>query len=459
MTAIITDILKKQLLSNVFNEISANTHRYFLGIGRSEQWNASETVPTPTDAPKTIRDARSSLQSIKSASDVSFVIPRYNWSSGAIYQAYDDTFTSIPASNSYYVLTEDNQVYICLQQGKDNSGAAVTSTVKPTGTTTIPFKTADGYVWKFLFALSASRASKFLSANFVPVEKVLDSSELGRSLTTIETQQETIQNACTPGQVLGVAITNGGTGYTSTPTVTIQGDGVGAAATATVSGGAVVKIELDSSTDSTMSMGHGYNFVGAVISGGGGSGASARVILGPDSGLGNDPRDELKSTSLMFNTKPNGTESGNFIIDQDFRQVVLMRDPTDSADSAYSGASGKVLQFLQTTNATQAASFAVDTLITGATSTAKAVVDEIDSDKILFHQNDSTGFLPFTEGEAISGGGGAATLEAAGVDTDSNAFGVSTIKKTSGEILYIENRAPVVRSSNQTEDIKVVITL
>ena len=79
--------------------------------------------------------------------------------------------------------------------------------------------------------------------------------------------------------------------------------------------------------------------------------------------------------------------------------------------------------------------------------------------KILFHQNDSTGFLPFTEGEGITGGGGAATLEAAGVDADSDAFGVSTIKKTSGEILYIENRAPVTRAANQTEDIKVVITL
>ncbi len=459
MTAIITDVLKKQLLSNVFEEIRANTHKYFIGIGRSEQWDASETVPTPTDAPKTIRDTRSALQSIKSASDVTFVIPRYNWSSGAIYQAYDDTFTTIPASNSYYVITEDNQVYICLQQGKSATGAAITSTVKPTGTTTKPFKTADGYIWKFLYALSASRASKFLSSNFVPVEKILDSAELGRSLTTIETQQASIQDACTPGQVIGVAITNGGTGYTSTPTITIQGDGSGASATATVSGGAVVKIELDSSTDSTMSMGHSYNFVGALISGGGGTGATARIILGPDSGMGNDVRDELKSTSLMFNTKPSGTEDSAFIIDQDFRQVILMRDPTDSADSAYGGASGKVLNFLLTTSATQAASFAVDTVITGGSSAAKAVVDEVDNAKILFHQNDSTGFLPFTEGEALSGGGGAATLVAGGVDADNDAFSTSTIKKTSGEILYIENRAPVVRSANQTEDIKVVITL
>ena len=57
-----------------------------------------------------------------------------------------------------------------------------------------------------------------------------------------------------------MAVTNAGTGYTSTPTVTIDGDGVRAAATATVSGGAIVKIELDSSTDSAITMGQGYNF-------------------------------------------------------------------------------------------------------------------------------------------------------------------------------------------------------
>ena len=68
-------------------------------------------------------------------------------------------------TNSYYVLTEDNQVYICLQQGKSVTGTANASTVKPTGTVAKPFKTADGYVWKFLFSLSAARSSKFLSSN------------------------------------------------------------------------------------------------------------------------------------------------------------------------------------------------------------------------------------------------------------------------------------------------------
>ena len=463
MSAIITDTFKKQLTQTVFDESRLATARYYIGIGRSEQWDASETVPDPIDAPRTIRNFRAGLQSIKSATDLSYVIPRYNWASGAFYNAYDDNFTSIPATNSYYVLTEDNQVYICLQQGKNATGAANASTVKPTGTVAKPFKTADGYIWKFLFSLSAARSSKFLSSNFVPIEKVLDSAA-GAGLSTLEVQQAFVQDSAVPGQIIGIAITAGGTGYTSTPTITIEGDGVRAAASASVSGGAIVKIELDSSTDSAMTMGQGYNFASVSITGGGGSNATARAILGPPDGMGADPRDELKSTSLMFNAKPNGIEDSNFIVGQDFRQVGLIRNPKEHTDSAVPGAvsdfdnaSGKVLNFLKLQAA--AATGFLDATITGGASGAQALVDEVDSDRLYFHQSEATGFKPFQEGEAITGGGQTGTLVAAGVDADSDAFTKDDANKLSGQIIYIENRAPVTRSANQTEDIKVVITL
>ena len=457
MAAIVTDPFKKQLTQTVFNEVTNTTARYYIGIGRSEQWDSSETVPDPTDSPRSIRNLRASLQSLKSASDVTYVIPRYNWSSGTIYQAYDDDLTSIP-NTSYYVLTEDNQVYICLQQSKNAAGAAQASTVKPTGTTTKPFKTADGYIWKFLFALSATRASKFLSANFVPVEKILDSAG-GAGLSSLEIQQATVQDSAVAGQILNIIVTNGGSGFTSTPTVTIDGDGVRAAATATVSGGAVTKIELDSSTDSAMAMGQGYNFASVSITGGGGSAATARAVIGPDSGIGRDCRDELKSTSLMFNTKPAGTEDSNFIVGQDFRQVTLIRNPKKNNDSDLTGSSGKVLNFLQVTSVSDAEDFTVDTEITGGTSSAKAIIDEVINDRIYFHQSEATGFKPFQEAETISGGGENATLVAEAADADSDAFTLDDVRKTSGQVLYIENRAPVVRSATQTEDIKIVLTL
>ena len=111
------------------------------------------------------------------------------------------------------------------------------------------------------------------------------------------------------------------------------------------------------------------------------------------------------------------------------------------------------------TSNTDAANFTVDTEITGGSTGAKAYIDDIDSDKVYYHQAEETGFKPFQEGETISGGGNSANLVAVGVDADSDAFTRDDVLNTSGEILYIENRAPVVRASNQTEDIKIVVTL
>ena len=467
MAAIITDVFKKDIIQKIFDAASNDSDKMYIAIGKSEQWDSAENVPDPTDTPRAIRQLRSGIQSIKKASDVSFVIPRHNWSSGSTYSAYDDNFATIP-SNTYYVLTDENQIYICLQQSQDNNGTPNASTVKPTGTLTKPFKTADGYIWKFLYSLSAARSSKFLSSNFVPIEFVPN---IFDSADTFLAQQKTVQRASVKGQIIGVAVTKGGTGFDSSggTTVTINGDGVRAAASATVVGGVVTKIEMDSSTDSCIKMGQAYNFASVSITGAG-SGAEARAIFGPDSGMGADPRDELKSTSLMFHVKPDGTESttqkvsgstttgASFIIDQDFRQVALIKNPRDSAGAIYSGTSGKMLRYLEFQSTSQAASFAKDAIITSA-SGAQAVVDHSDSARVWFHQNDSTGFKPFVEGEAVTGGGGSGNLELAGADADANAWRHGDVDKMSGEILYIENRAPVTRSSIQTEDLKIVITL
>ena len=306
MPAIFTNRLKKQLLDTVYDDLTNVTNRYYVGVGRSEQWDSSDTVVSPSNSYREERNFRLAMQSVKQVADVSYVIPRYNWTSGTIYQGWDDNLSGTP-SNAYYVLTEDNQIYVCLQQGRTAAGTTVTSTVKPTGTGTKPFRTSDGYVWKYMYSLSGERTSKYLSGNFIPVQFITDSSG-SPALNTVEVLQAQVQEAASAGQLLGVRVTTGGTGYTSAPTVTVQGNGTGASATAFVAGGAVVKIELDSSTDSGMTMGHSYDYASISFTGGGGTGANARVILAQDSGFGYNPINDLRSSSLMFNTKPSGAE-------------------------------------------------------------------------------------------------------------------------------------------------------
>ena len=79
MSAIITDPFKKQFMQNILDEVTNLTGRYYIGIGKNDQWNASEVVPTPTDTPRTIRQAQSALQSVKAVAGASYVIPRKHW--------------------------------------------------------------------------------------------------------------------------------------------------------------------------------------------------------------------------------------------------------------------------------------------------------------------------------------------------------------------------------------------
>ena len=459
MPAIITDKLKHQLLNTLFTDISEATTRYYVGIGRSEAWNDAETVPTPTNSLREIRNFQLSAQSIKQVTDVSFVVPRYNWVSGTVYQSWDDNLSGIP-TNAYYVLTEDNRVYLCLKQGRrSDTGAPVESVEKPSSTSSSPVKMADGYVWKFMYTVSNSAASKFLSANFMPVQRIQDSADTP-GLTTIERAQAQIQEASVGGQILGIHITNPGSGYTSAPTITIIGNGTGAAATATVANGQIINIEMDSSVDSACVWGSGYDYASVSITGGGGTAGAARAIIGSDSGIGANPVADFKSASLMFNVKPSGTEGGDFIVsNQDFRQIAVIKRPKRYADSDYTANTGRMLRFMRVTSSGDAETFSRDAILTGATSGAKAILDDIDSDKMYAHQTEATGFTTFNEGETISGGGQSATLVSAGYDTDDDVFTNDDVARFSNDIIYIENRSPIERTNTQTEDIKAVITL
>lgn len=455
MVAIITTDFKKQIIQAIYDDVTDSAERYFIGIGRSEDWDSADLPPTPINSLRNIRNARLSLQSIKSAEDVSFVVPRTNWVSGTIYNAWNDNIDRYP-SPSYYVLTSDNGVYLCLEQGKNSFGNAVPSTVQPTGASTKAFTTSDGYRWKFLYTITALNASKFLTANYLPVQLVdfVDSSS-----SALDIEQKGIQDAAIPGQISSIRILSGGTGYTSAPTISIIGNGTGATATAVISGGAIVKIQMNNDSSA---MGSGYTYAEAVLNGGGfTTPAQILPILSPFSGFGADPRDDLRSTAIMFNSKPSGEEGGSFIISNDFRQVVLMKGVKKWNDSDFIGNSGNLLRILKFSDVTSP--FSSDKTILGGISGAQALVDKYDTvNKIIyFHQSEETGFKPFTEGEIVTeiNGSGNGTLDSSVADINSFADSAAEVNAFSGKVLYLDNRAAIERSIDQTEDIKVIIAL
>ena len=455
MPAIITDRFKKEILLNLQKDIDSAANNYYVSVGRPIDWNGTDTAPTPTNAIRTIRDAQYNMTAVKNVEAHSFVIPRYSWSLGAIYQAYNDNSVGHP-TNSFYVITDENNIYVCLEAGETALGQSVTSTVKPTGTLTTAFETADGYVWKFLYSVGALRASQFLSANFMPVTKfgAFDSDDAADHV-----EQVGIQNAASAGEVVGYQVTSGGSGYTTVPTVEVIGNGVAANATATISGGAVTKINVK---DSDGNKAHGRNFTQAYvkITGGNGSGAVARPIIGPAAGFGADPRDDLKATAMMFTAKPAGDEGSNWVIGNDFRQVTLVKNiEIPDSDALYTGVTGNAMRRMKFSNISS--SFSADKTILGSTSLANAYVVKSDSDEVWYIQDSDTKFEPFVEGEVISetDGSGAGTLDASGVDGDSFAYINGDVDISTGEVMYIDNRAAIQRSADQTEDIKIIIQL
>lgn len=456
---VITDRFKKQVLDDLlqdFNDSASN--RYYAGIGRSEDWNDSDVATVPTNNRREARQARNSLQSVKLIEDASFVLPRRTWVANLIYDAYDDADVGFP-ENPFYAINSNNEIYICLEQGKKTDGSSQLSTIQPTGNTTgTPFRLSDGYTWKFLYSIGALRADKFLSSAFMPVKFVgsTDSDSPAEDL-----QQKIVQDNAVKGQIVGYKVTNGGSGYTSDPTVTIVGNGQNATAFAVRAGETIVdiKVKADSAGNSNASYyGYGYDYANVVITGGGGDSCTARAIIGQPNGIGSDPVIDLKSHGMMFNTKPNADENGDFITgDNIFRQVVLLRNPkVDSASgTSLTSTTGLALNKIITNETNFVKSVVQKTRITGATSGAIAIVDDVSDsgNGLWYHQNESTGFTSFDSGEQIQ------VVGNAGITGTVSKLLDGEFNPHTGDLIYIDNRSSVTRSSDQIEDLKIVITI
>ena len=408
MSAIINNSFRKYNADNFISSISTN--KVYLMIGKNDPWaNADlgqyvETSPSDIDVPVPIDTSVSQYvhyndmiaAKLISATSVSHVLKRVDWTSGTVYPEYNQ-YTDDIIDTDFFVFTEAFRVYKCIS----NYGG-VQSTIQPTGTSTGIIETSDNYRWKFMFEVQQSDVLKFVTTDWIPVNSPANSSA--------QPEQKAVEDIAVSGALEHIAVTSGGALYktdtgqgqagTSTSitlaatasatddyynamTVYIS-DGVGSGQIRTITDYngttkiATVSVAWSTNPDGTsvyevmpaitltpqagdtplgtgavarvssiasgvikkvamVSVGTNYRFLTAVVTSGMATGGTAAVLAArtsPPGGHGKNAVSELGGAFVMLNIRLIGNEGADFPIDDDFRKVHLVANPTASGSAA-----------------------------------------------------------------------------------------------------------------------------
>ena len=296
-----------------------------------------------------------------------------------------------------------------------------------------------------MYTLSASQQANFLSTDFMAVET-----------------NSTVSSAAVDGAINIVKIKTAGSGGTDgTHTgIAMRGDGQNGTVSVTVTSGAVTAVTVTNA-------GTGYTFAtisnAQIVAAGATNlvGAELDCIIEPKGGHGSNAVTELGGFYVMMNTSLEGTESsntGDFTVSNDFRKISLIRDPK----SGGSAATSTTLRGTKAVNLSGVSgTFTIDEEINQAGTGAVGKVVEWDSvNNILYYIQtrhndegvDTNGNLTAFSGQNVitgqtSSANGTPTTSSSTINSQVFTSGYSSpeIDADSGDILYIENRAPITR--------------
>jgi hypothetical protein len=514
MAAIITDQIRILNAKNFVAGVSSSTNSYYSFVGLpnptdiQSDWDTNP--PSPKDNFDEENDYWDTMIALKkiNASDVRQVVQKRIWSSGTTFDMYrhdysrSNTAKVSGATNlysaSYYVLNSDYRVYICLQNGTnpDNENGRP-SLDEPLFTDLEPRvagSSGDGYIWKYLYTIKPTDIIKFESTDFMPVPINWETS----------TENAAVRDNAIDGSIKiititdrGVAIGPANTTYTRVP---IRGDGSGAECTVVVNNDQ----KIESVTISNQ--GSGYTFGTVDLSAGnvptGTTLPSFNVIISPKGGHGKDIYRELGAYNvLMYSRIENDNQNPDFITGNQIARVGIVENPNSfgSTQILTTDKASAVYALKLTGNNANSATYTADSYITQTISTATTAVGRVISyDQITgvlkyWQDRSNSGFS--TVGLAVTnptygfnqveftnafGAGGSLTISGGSVNLgiDTSFTGLSTVinnrtyylgqsftsglanpevKKYSGNIIYVDNRPSITRSSNQKEDIKVIL--
>jgi hypothetical protein len=263
----------------------------------------------------------------------------------------------------------------------------------------------------------------------------------------------------------------------------------------TVTSGSIASFGLTAGTDTTINsagasytygtvnLGDDYIFSDSSLSsstslGSSGTGGAIDVMISPKNGHGYDAVVELGGHYVMTATTLSQAEGDDITTANDFRQVGLVVDPTTYGTSTVASDT-TIRQTHVVKGSASSGTFEVDEQISQASTGAIGKVVEWDSDRsLLYYQQErfsgygtnatTSGYVAFSGANVITGATSGATLTPSTTTetvtlANSNTLTLTTgyttpeLQPDSGNIIYLENRKPIQRDSDQTEDIKLII--
>jgi len=514
MAAIITDQIRILNAKNFVAGVQTSNNSYYSFIGLpnptdiQSDWDTNPPSPRDSfDEENNYWDTMIALKKIN-AGDIRQVVQKRFWSIGTTFDMYRHDYSRSNTakisgatnlySSSYYVLNSDYRVYICLQNGTDpdnlNGRPSLDEPLFTDLEPRVAGSSGDGYIWKYLYTIKPTDIIKFESTDFMPVPINWETS----------TENAAVRGNAIDGSIKiitvtdrGVAVGPANTTYTRVP---IRGDGVGAECTVVVNNDQ----KIESVTISNQ--GSGYTFGTVDLSAGnvptGTTLPSFNVIISPKGGHGKDIYRELGAYNvLMYSRIENDNQNPDFITGNQIARVGIVENPNsfgssqvltlDKASAIYAIKLTGVGADSATYNAD---SFITQTVSTGTTSVGRVIsYDQVTSVLKYWQDRSNSGFS--TVGVAITnppfgfdqvefssspstGGSLVITGGSASLSIDTAFTGISTVinnrtyylgqsftsglanpevKKYSGNIIYVDNRPSITRSSNQKEDIKVIL--
>lgn len=398
------------------------TNYLYTFIGRSYPWPVDSEPNMPVDNTRDYIQTWKDIISLKRVQyvDMSLAIRKIVWTTGTVYDMYDDSEPNINDLD-YYVITSKNKVYKCL----DNNGGAI-STEEPDSNSLTPWTTTDGYKWQLMYVIEDATMSKWSNDSVIPVQ------ELNKDDGSIQWQ---IQEAAIPGTIDCIQVLNGGSGYLQAPTVNIVGDGTGATATAILDGDKISRIRIDT-------RGSGYTYATITISGN----ANLKAVISPIKGHGNNAVDELCGRYIIVKSIFDKDENQTFPTDLSFRQIGLLLNPTlyGTEDKAEDTAGILQLEYVDINSDTS--KFIYNEQILNQTNNSTANLSSKSVSNLYLSNINGT----FNDGDSIIGISSGAT---ATIKSVKNPY----LNLYSGSLLYTENRSPIERLDSQAETYKIVI--